>query len=151
MVVVADTTPLRYLVQIEYQQILPSLFTRVLIPPAVHASCCMSRRQISYAPFLFHDWARQLPSWIELRTLASSPDEALAIALDPGEREAIQLALEQGVKILLIDERDGREWHNNWVSAFLGKRAGSSQSLLDFFVSLRTLRYVTIKTQSDVS
>jgi len=36
MVVVADTTPLRNLARIEYQHILPSLFTRVPIPPAVH-------------------------------------------------------------------------------------------------------------------
>ena len=35
MIVVADTSPLRYLVVIEHDFLLPKLFGRVLIPPAV--------------------------------------------------------------------------------------------------------------------
>ena len=35
MIVVADTTPLRYLVVIERDHLLPALYGRVLIPPAV--------------------------------------------------------------------------------------------------------------------
>jgi len=35
MIVVADTTPLRYLVIVERQHLLPALYGRVLIPPAV--------------------------------------------------------------------------------------------------------------------
>ena len=35
MIVVADTTPLNYLVLIEAVQLLPRLYQRVLIPPAV--------------------------------------------------------------------------------------------------------------------
>lgn len=35
ILVVADTTPLRYLVEIDCQHILPALFERVLIPAAV--------------------------------------------------------------------------------------------------------------------
>ena len=35
MIVVADTTPLRYLVVIGREQLLPALYGRVLIPPAV--------------------------------------------------------------------------------------------------------------------
>ena len=35
MIVVADTTPLRYLVVIEREHLLPALYGRVLIPPAV--------------------------------------------------------------------------------------------------------------------
>jgi len=34
-VIVSDTTPLNYLVLIEAVEILPRLYTRVLIPPAV--------------------------------------------------------------------------------------------------------------------
>jgi predicted nucleic acid-binding protein len=37
MIVVADTTPLRYLVVIECERLLPALYGRVLIPPAVAA------------------------------------------------------------------------------------------------------------------
>ncbi len=35
MIVIADSTPLRYLVEIEYADILPKLFGHVLIPDAV--------------------------------------------------------------------------------------------------------------------
>jgi hypothetical protein len=35
MIVVADTTPLRYLVVIECDHLLPVLYGRVFIPPAV--------------------------------------------------------------------------------------------------------------------
>jgi predicted nucleic acid-binding protein len=36
MIVVSDTSPINYLVLIEFQDLLPKLFDRVLIPEAVH-------------------------------------------------------------------------------------------------------------------
>jgi uncharacterized protein len=35
IVVVADTSPLNYLIQIHCQDLLPALYERVLVPPAV--------------------------------------------------------------------------------------------------------------------
>jgi predicted nucleic acid-binding protein len=37
IIVVADTAPLRYLVQIQYEHLLPRLYTRVWIPGVVLA------------------------------------------------------------------------------------------------------------------
>jgi predicted nucleic acid-binding protein len=53
-------------------------------------------------------WVTDLPAWLEVRTVVWVADAEL-LRLDIGEREAIQLALELGVRTLLIDEADGRQ------------------------------------------
>ena len=102
MIVVADTSPLNYFVQIGCESVLPSLYKRVLIPPSV-----LHELGHPDAPKVVADWLLDLPRWIEVRPTAGAPDSALA-DLDPGEREAIQLAQEQRADLLLIDERRGR-------------------------------------------
>lgn len=102
MIVVADTSPLNYFLQIKCESLLPSLYQHVLVPPAV-------LRELAHpdAPKVVAQWLLHLPDWIEARRTAAPPDAAL-VDLDPGEREAIQLALEQRADLLLIDERRGR-------------------------------------------
>ena len=102
MIVVADTSPLNYLVQIDCDFILPILYKRVLIPEAV-------LRELSNpkVPVIVAKWILQHPEWLEVKTSSSPPDSGLA-ALDPGEREAILLAEEEDADLLLIDEHLGR-------------------------------------------
>ena len=102
MIVVADTSPLNYFVQIGCESVLSSLYQRVLIPPSVLAELGHAG-----APRIVGEWLLDLPRWIEVRRTAAPQDVALA-DLDPGEREAIQLAQEQRADLLLIDERRGR-------------------------------------------
>ncbi len=102
MIVVADTSPLNYFVQIGCESVLSSLYQRVLIPPSV-----LDELGHAGAPKIVGEWLLDLPRWIEVRRTAAPPDAALA-DLDPGEREAIQLAQEQRADLLLIDERLGR-------------------------------------------
>jgi predicted nucleic acid-binding protein len=102
MIVVADTSPLNYLVQISCESILSPLYQRVLIPPSV-----LEELGHPDAPKVVAGWISDLPRWIEVRRTAGLPDAALT-DLDPGEREAIQLAQEQRADLLLIDERRGR-------------------------------------------
>jgi len=52
------------------------------------------------APAPVRRWLAHLPIWIDVRPAASAPDAELA-DLDPGEREAIQLAEEQHADLLL--------------------------------------------------
>jgi predicted nucleic acid-binding protein len=40
MIIVADTSPLNYLVQIAAEHLLPALYGRILIPPQVLAELC---------------------------------------------------------------------------------------------------------------
>jgi predicted nucleic acid-binding protein len=102
MIVVADTSPLNYFVQIGCESVLSSLYQRVLIPPSV-----LDELGHAGAPKIVGEWLLDLPRWIEVRRTAAPPDAALA-DLDPGERDAIQLAQEQRADLLLIDERLGR-------------------------------------------
>ncbi|HEY2546117.1 MAG TPA: hypothetical protein VGI46_08640 [Candidatus Acidoferrum sp.] len=99
--IVADTTPLNYLVLIEAVEVLPQLYGTVLIPPAVHAE--LSDRQ---APDQVRAWVMQPPSWLRIVPLRI-PASASLMYLDAGERDAIALATEQEASLLLMDERDG--------------------------------------------
>jgi len=99
--IVADTTPLNYLVLIQATDILPELYRTVLIPPAVKAELAHAN-----TPAVVRAWISQPPAWLEVVSLKRPVDSALE-HLDAGEREAISLASElQGI-LLLMDERDG--------------------------------------------
>jgi len=101
--VVADTAPLRYLIQIDCQQLLPILFTQVFVPTSV-----WQELQHDKTPAIVRLWAEHVPPWMEVRKLSTTPGPALA-GLDTGERDAIQLALELGADLLLVDERAGAQ------------------------------------------
>jgi predicted nucleic acid-binding protein len=94
MIVVADTSPLNYLIQIGCESLLPVLYTRVMIPPAV-----LAELGDPAAPSAVGQWLLRVPEWIEVKRTSSPPDTGLA-ALDPGEQEAIQLAEEQHADLL---------------------------------------------------
>jgi len=99
IVVVADTSPLNYLVQIDCQELLAALYQRVLVPPAV-----MNELDRPRTPAAVRAWVDHLPAWVEVRAVQSTLPATLA-GLDPGEQEAIQLAQEQHADLLLMDER----------------------------------------------
>ncbi len=102
MIVVADASPLNYLIQIDSETLLQKLFGRVLVPSTV-----MEELRHSAAPGAVATWVTRLPSWIEVREVAAQRDQTLEL-LDPGEREAILLAQETSAHLLLIDEKQGR-------------------------------------------
>jgi predicted nucleic acid-binding protein len=102
ILVVADTTPIRYLVEVGYEYLLPRLFTKVWIPGAVASELAQER-----TPVVIRQWAQQLPSWIEVRKIDGPPSAHELAGLDRGEWEAIELARELQADLLLIDERAG--------------------------------------------
>jgi predicted nucleic acid-binding protein len=137
MIVVADASPLNYLVLIAEIELLPALYDKVLIPQEVHREL----QQLQTPPTV-RIWAGSLPAWCEVRSAASIIDPALS-DLDPGEREAIQLALETGVDTLLMDEISGRRealrrrLHVTGTVAVLEKAA--QRGLIDFRGALQRL------------
>ena len=102
MVVVADTSPINYLILIDQIDLLPALYGQVLLPAAVAAEL-----RHPETPERVRRWMDSPPLWLSVETVAAVADPRL-VELDPGEREAIALALERGVPLILMDETKGR-------------------------------------------
>jgi predicted nucleic acid-binding protein len=114
VIVVADTGPLRYLILIDCVHVLPSLYGRVLVPPAVVTE--LNREQ---TPPLVRQWISDRPTWLEVVAPQHVPS-SLRDVLGPGECEAISLAEEFAVDALLIDDREGRREAEKRKLAVLG-------------------------------
>ena len=84
MIVVSDTSPLNYLVLLGADHVLPTLFGRVLVPPAV-----LMEMQHAKAPPPVSAWATQPPAWLEIQAPVTIPHFS---GLGAGESAAIALA-----------------------------------------------------------
>jgi predicted nucleic acid-binding protein len=102
MIVIADTSPLHYLILLEHAEVLRHLYGSVVIPQAV-----VCELQAEKTPSVVRRWITGPPAWLQVRQIVVPPDPALA-ELDPGEREAIALAEALRADALIIDEKIGR-------------------------------------------
>ena len=97
--IVSDNSPLNLLVRLGVAEILPRLFTRIVIPPEV-----AQEMRHAKAPQAVRSFVDNPPDWLEI----CAPKNLLSMAeLDPGEVAAISLAIELQAT-LMIDERAGR-------------------------------------------
>jgi predicted nucleic acid-binding protein len=103
LIVVSDTSPVLNLARIGRLELLPLLYHQVLIPAAVYRELADSKRALPPAihlastPWLIVAAATDLKRVQEFRK-----------NLDPGEAEAIVLAIERQADLVLVDERRGR-------------------------------------------
>lgn len=100
--VVSDMGPLHYLVLVGQVEVLPKLFGRVLIPPAVHKELTNPK-----TPDAVKEFANALPEWISVVQPTHVEEiprlgEGLRGA---GEREAIALAREVKAEALIVDDK----------------------------------------------
>jgi predicted nucleic acid-binding protein len=86
MIVVADTSPINYLILIGHIEILPKIYGEVLVPQAV-----IDELQDRDAPAEVHNWLSAPPSWLRVSSMTFQADPLLD-RLDRGERDAILLA-----------------------------------------------------------
>lgn len=103
MIIVSNTTPLSELAKIDRLDLLQTLFTKILIPPAVYTELTTGN----------HPATTAIPAatWIETRVVnqAERIEQLLQTpGLDRGECAAIALAEELNADRLLMDERAGR-------------------------------------------
>lgn len=116
--VIADTSPINYLILIRHIDLLPRLFERVALPSAVQAELM----DID-APPEVQRWIAEPPEWLEIHETTGLAQES---GLDEGETAAIALAESLHADMLLIDEREAFR-----VAQRKGLRVTGTLGLLD--------------------
>jgi len=102
-VVVADATPLHYLILIDAVQVLPRIFEKIHVPTEV-----LDELSCEATPPPVRTWMQQPPHWLEILTApVIASEDSFLWALDSGERAAIILAESIRADLLLIDDRAG--------------------------------------------
>ena len=108
MIVIADTSPLNYLVQIEADGLLPVLYRQVVVPPAV-----LAELRNPLAPAAVQSWLQSLPLWLIVKPTSTEPDNILStpfvVDRKGDQRRAGQHSqLDWSVRICRVsDERKG--------------------------------------------
>jgi predicted nucleic acid-binding protein len=100
-VVVADASPINYLILVNCIDILRRLYGRVVIPPEV-----LNELTAEGAPQAVKSWIRTRPDWIVVESAPAGI--TIDVVLDAGEAAAIRLALAEPDCLLLIDDSEGR-------------------------------------------
>src|SRR5688500_918436 len=136
--IVADTSPLNYLVLIHQINLLQDLYGQVLIPESV-----LEELNAIETPQLVRNWATNLPEWIEVLSATPIDDESLT-RLHAGERDAISLALTVHADAVLMDERRGRRQAENRGLKPIGTLGvlvtAHSRRLIDLSATIDALR-----------
>ena len=102
-VVVADATPLHYLILIDAIDVLSRLFEKIYIPIEVRDELARVA-----TPAMVKDWMQRPPNWLEIVSRPQDTEAAPSLAgLDAGEQAAITLAESLRADLLLIDDRAG--------------------------------------------
>ncbi|MCC6588124.1 MAG: DUF3368 domain-containing protein [Bryobacterales bacterium] len=105
MLVASNTSPICNLAIVGRLQLLRSQFREIWIQPAVKHEL----EQLRHGDALKEIQQAFQEGWIKTKVLTSDQVARLLRAtLDPGEAEAIALALELHADLILLDERDGR-------------------------------------------
>jgi predicted nucleic acid-binding protein len=100
MIVIADTSPINYLILIDAIDTLKALFGRVIIPQAV-----FDELQREKTPRKVKAWMTRRPEWLVVRQASRLPFSPQR-RLGDGKREAITLAIELKADAVLMDDRD---------------------------------------------
>ncbi len=101
MIVVSDTSPINYLVQLGVIEILPQLYETVIVPPEV-----MRELTAKKTPEIVREWIATFPDWLEVR---QNTGLIIDDRIDPGECAAIALAVELQPDYFAVDDSNTRE------------------------------------------
>lgn len=145
--VVSNATPIRYLVEIRVDGLLPFLFGKIFIPEAVY-------RELSHAhaPDKVRRFLSPSPDWLETRAVRIT-DNGLS-ALHPGEKETILLAEEMTVAAVLLDEKAARiaaERRNlQCIGTLRILSEGAKRGQIDIRQAVNRLRQTTFRANPEL-
>jgi predicted nucleic acid-binding protein len=148
MIVVADATPLHYLLLIGEADVLPVLYGPVFIPPAVLHELTQKK-----TPEAVRRWIIAPLDWIQVRA-PLAPPSPLPLILGAGEREAIALAEELKSDVLLVDDWAARreaERRNLAIQGTLGLLGlASERGLTDLPRAIARLRTTNFRASEEL-
>jgi predicted nucleic acid-binding protein len=125
-----------------------ALYHEVLVPETVARELQHPR-----TPARVADWIACPPAWLRVE-VAQGPVDAALDELDPGERDAIRLALAHGVQTVLIDEAEGRREAGRrrlQVTGTLGiLERGAARGMLDLSSTLANLLTTNFRARDDL-
>jgi predicted nucleic acid-binding protein len=101
MIVVADTSPINYLLLIGHIDLLPRLYGRVVVPTSVALELSDAD-----APAVVKSWIESRPDWIDISE--ANTHNHLLDFLDRGERDGIALAQALHADVILLDDLEAR-------------------------------------------
>jgi predicted nucleic acid-binding protein len=139
MIIVSDTGPLRYLVEVDAVHALPRLYGDVLTTAQV-----LDELRLGHFPEKVRRWAGHPPAWLKIEQPAIIE---FLDRLDDGEASALSLARERAADLVLIDERAATE-----VARSIGLRSMGTLAVLqeagyegyiDFHAAVRSLTTTT--------
>ena len=100
--VIVNTSPLLYLYQVNYLELLQQLYSTITVPPAVPQELETGKLQGVDVPEV------NSIEWIQIRPVASATIIPAVIDLGQGEAEVIALGLENPGSLLVFDDSLGR-------------------------------------------
>lgn len=103
MIVVADTSPLNYLVLPDCVDLLPRLYGAIAVPQMV-----WDELQHPDSPGKVRAWCQSAPSWLAVHHLPSNRASATP-TIHLGEAQAIALAVDLRAAAFIVDDWFGRQ------------------------------------------
>ncbi len=147
MIIISDTTPLRYLIEIEAAHILETLYGKITIPEKV-----FSELQGVNTPPNVTAWIQVCPEWIEVKQADTSLFTPQRNIHD-GEREAIALAIELQADAFLSDDgnaiKEALRLNIPTVRLFTILESAAEKKLLDLPEAIQKMRGTTFHVPPD--
>jgi len=144
MIVIADTSPINYLILIGEVHVLHQLYETVILPQTVVAEL-----QHEATAQMVQQWIAQRPNWLRIAQPSAQTVDRELERLGPGERDAILLAQELRADRIVIDELTARKMAASRSLEVIGTvgvlEEAAVRDLVDFPVAIRKLQQTSFR------